>query len=696
MGFRMSVDLLRPAFASCAALLLLAACAGSVRPTKVVSHTSAASSPIKPMTPIAADLFEPDSGDGFLASETASEAAEYIRLGQESLIDSSWFEAAEYFDSAMVHLADMEINDSLSPRIRNLARAYQDSVREWLIQSVSQTDRLGEAEDLSDLLNREIEEVPESEVKDLDAMLTGLPNRDFDLPLPSPLPQPVLQALRVFTGEGRGYFTRWLQRRSRYESLISAKLAERNMPKDLLYLSMVESGFSSKAWSRKSASGLWQFISGTGRRYGLKDDWWEDPRRDPARATEAAIDYLEDLYTEFDDWNLAMAAYNCGEGRIRKQQERNPNLSYWQMSLPEETRFYVPKILAAMIIGHNPDFFGFHPEQASEGSFSFDTVTVKQCLSLRSIARVLGISEDSLKMLNPALRRWCTPPGRNSFTLNLPPGRRDHFYANADRIDVVKVSAWRRHVVGRRETMSRIASRYGISMDAIKEANQLKGTRVHRGQTLIIPVPADMKVEAPAKVATASHYKVRRGENLYAVARRFQVSVYALREANGLGRAVLQLRAGKVLRIPVKPLGVDPEDDGVSQQPALASTRHKVHVVRKGETLYSIARRFGVKPEDLRSWNGLKSADLTAGQKLVYRPSATAVVTPDSSRPPIRKDEAAKIALASMDAPQYYQVKTGDNLWGISMRFGRSLDDLKKLNDNLPKTLRPGQKIRVR
>ena len=114
------------------------------------------------------------------------------------------------------------------------------------------------------------------------------------------------------------------------------------------------------------------------------------------------------------------------------------------------------------------------------------------------------------------------------------------------------------------------------------------------------------------------------------------------------------------------------------------------------ETLYSIARRFGVKPEDLRSWNGLKSADLTAGQRLVYRPSGTVFEAPDSSKPPASKDEAAKIALASMDAPQYYQVKTGDNLWDISTRFGRSLDDLKKLNDNLPKILRPGQKIRVR
>ncbi len=599
--------------------VLLASCAVSKSPP--VAFQS--SQPLKTTTPIPAVKTVSVFDTGFLASEFASDAAEYIQLGRESVRDSEWFDAAEYFDSAMVHLADMEANDSLNPALRLQASAYQDSVREWLVQSVSQADHLGEAGDLSELLNREIEEVPDSEVKDLDADLKGLPKHDFDLPLPSPLPQPVLQALRVFTGPGRGYFTRWLQRRSRYDSLITGKLAERNLPKDLIYLAMVESGFSSKAWSHKSASGLWQFISGTGRRYGLKDDWWEDPRRDPARATDAALDYLEDLYAEFSDWNLAMAAYNCGEGRIERVRARFPQQKYWDMRLPEETRLYVPKILAAMIIGHNPGFFGFHPEEAAELPIRYDTVTVRNCLSLKSIAKIVGISEDSLKDLNPGLRRWCTPPGRKEFTLNLPEGNRDAFYMNYDRIDTVKVAAWKRHVVKRRETLARIASRYGVSVASIQEANNLSGLKVHKGQTLLIPTMTATRVEKSSSLVAVSRYKVRKGESLYDVARRFQVSVYALREANNLDRASL-LRAGKVLRIPAKPAGVEPDDDS-ALRPIPASTKRKIHVVRKGETLYSISHKLGVKKEDLQRWNGLRNTELTAGKKLVYHPSAKAV-----------------------------------------------------------------------
>ncbi len=640
-------------------------------------------SPPAPQTPVN------DNDTGFLASEIASDAAEYIQLGRESLRDSEWYDAAEYFESGMVDLAVLESNDYLSGDVRTSAQAYQDSVRGWLVQSVSQADRSGEAGDLSELLTQEIEEVPDSAVKELDVELKGLPDRDFDLPLPSPLPEPVLQALRVFTGPGRGYFTHWLQHRGRYDSLITAKLAERGMPKDLLYLAMVESGFSSKAWSHKSASGLWQFVDGTGRRYGLKADWWEDPRRDPVRATDAALDYLQDLYTEFGDWHLAMAAYNWGEGHIQKQKDKNPHIDYWSMRLPEETRFYVPKILAAMIIGHNPAFFGFHPDDA-EPPLRFDTVTVNRCFSLRGVAQVMGISEDSLKDLNPALRRWCTPPGRKSFALCLPEGSRDKFYENYDRIDTVSVSSSRRHIVERRETLASIAADYGISAAAIRSANHLKGARVHRGQALFIPVPNAVEGSSAPRVASTARYKVKRGESLYDIARRFQVSVYALRQANDLGNS--RLKAGRMLRIPAKTLAQQ-DDEEDPPPPAAPPTHRRVHVVGKGETLYSISRKLGVKSAELQSWNGLRGNDVRVGQKLVYHSPAKAADPSDSSRLP---GESPKLALASLDVPQYYQVKSGDNLWGISSHFGRSVSDLRKLNDNLPKKLRPGQKIRIR
>ncbi len=600
---------------------LLAACAGPEQ-TKVATTPSIA--------PYYATVLPTVSNEpaavldsGFLASEIASGAAEYIQLGRESLSDSAWFDASEYFDSAMVHLSALEANDSLSLDVRSAARVYQDSVREWLVQSVTQASRLGEADDLSDLLNQEIQEVPDSALKNLEESLKALPDQAFDLPLPSPVPQPVLQALRVFTGPGRGYFTRWLQRRNRYDSLISERLLERSMPRDLLYLSMIESGFNSNAWSHASASGLWQFISGTGRRYGLHNDWYEDPRRDPVRATDAALDYLEDLYAEFNNWDLAMASYNCGEGRIRKKLDHNPNQSYWDMNLPVETRFYVPKIMAAMIIGHNPAFFGFNPKEDIEPRLRFDTVTVGKCLALRSIAKIMDMSEDSLRDLNPALRRACTPPGRKSFVLYVPEGSAQTFYSNYDRMETAAATAWRRHVVGRKETLAGIAVQYGVSMESLQEANHLKKTQVRRGQIIVVPVSAPVRGGGgvtPPRIATASRYKVKKGETIYDIARRFQVSIYALREANGLSRSS-KLRAGKVLSIPVKSPSTDLEADSAPK--VVKASRHKVHVVRKGETLASIARKVGVKPDELKTWNGLRSDAVITGQKLVYHPSGT-------------------------------------------------------------------------
>jgi membrane-bound lytic murein transglycosylase D len=596
-------------------------CAGSHK----ISPSALAKPPVAAPAPVY-KLSESDSA--FLASEVAAEAVEYIRLGKESQRDSAWFDAAEYFDSAMVHLAELENEDSLNADIRTSVRAYQDSVRDWLVQSVSQVNRLGEAADLSDLLNREIEEVPDSEIQELDAELKALPDHAFELIVPKPLPPPVLQALRVFTGHGRGYFSRWLQRKGRYDSLITAKLSERGMPKDLVYLSMVESGFSSKAWSHKSASGLWQFISSTGRRYGLKDDWWEDPRREPERATEAALDYLEDLYAEFNDWHLAMAAYNCGEGRIRREMDRHPDRGYWQMRLPEETRLYVPKILAAMIIGHNPGFFGFDTSVVADAPLRFDTATVARCLSLRSIAKIMGITEDSLKTLNPALRRWCTPPGRKAFTLRLPEGGRDKFYSNYDRIDTVAVSAWTKHVVRRGDNLRKIAARYGTSVAAVRQANQLTGNALKKGQVLIIPVPGIRKSSSSGRdvALTGTRHKVQRGETLYDIARNFGVSVSALRQTNGLTPRSA-LKVGKVLRIPSK-TRIEPDDEQETRSTVSQTSRRKVHVVRKGETLYSIAKRLGVTADDLQRWNGLRNPDLLAGQKLVYQSATKSSLSP--------------------------------------------------------------------
>jgi membrane-bound lytic murein transglycosylase D len=660
-------------------LPLIAGCASSGASSQARSSHSTASASQNSSAPSAKPAKSAAPATDFLSTEVAAEAAEFIRLGRESMKDAAWFEAAEFLDSAMTHLAILDATPDLTRPEKRSVAAWRDSVREWMVEAITQSDRLGGAEDLADYIDHEIEEVSLASLEDLEALIPRLPDRNFELPLPSPLTHSVLQAMRVFTGSGRGYFEKWLQRRGRYEEMIVGKLEERGMPRDLLYLSMIESGFNPKAWSHASASGLWQFISGTGRRYGLKDDWWEDPRRDPVRATDAALDYLEDLYAEFGDWHLAMAAYNCGEGRVRRQLRQEGAQSYWGMSLPKETRYYIPKILAAMIIGRNPAVFGFGTAaDSAHAALSHDTLTISRAMPVRGIASVLGISEDSVKALNPALRRWSTPPNRPAYMLYLPAGTRDSFLAGLDRIDTMPTVSVRTHRVTRGQTLSGIASRHGVSVAAIQAANGLHGTRLRAGQVLTIPTtgaPEEFDAseagseEAAAPVITSRH-TVRSGETLSRIAGRYRVTISSLRRANNMQPGDM-LRAGRVLSIPAgRGLSVAGEETV-----ARAGSTRRVHVVRRGETLSGIAVRYGVRMADLKAWNLLRGNGVRVGQRLVVHVSA-------------------RVAVSS--GLEYYNVRRGDNLWAISSRFGSTVDALRRMNEGLSEDLHPGQRIRVR
>ena len=386
------------------------------------------------------------------------------------------------------------------------------------------------------------------------------------------------------------------------------------------------------------------------------------------RATDAALDYLEDLYAEFGDWHQAMAAYNCGEGRVRRQLRQDPSRTYWDMQLPRETRYYVPKILAAMIIGRNPEVFGFDVGESAHPVLRYDTATVTRALPLKGVAEAVSVPEDSIKGLNPALRRWSTPPGRDAYTLYLPPGSRDLFLANLARIDTVADVSLRRHRVLRGQTLSGISARYGVPMSALRAANGLRGSFLRAGQVLTIPVPDGRE---PAAVRTASgdiRHTVRPGETLSGIAARYRVGVSALRRANGMHPRDI-LYAGHTLSVPTGGRAESTNDERVARS-------RSVHTVRGGETLSEIAVRLRVSQSDLRAWNNLRSSHIRIGQKLVYY-SAGAV-------------------LASASGGEYYRVRRGDNLWAISTRFGNTVDDLKRLNDGLSEDLRPGQRIRVR
>jgi len=602
-----------------------------------------------------------------------SEVSEFIKLGQDGIRDSLWFQAGEDFDSALVRLSALDGTDSLSPSVYAHIRTMRDSVQKMLIFSVAMTQRMGEPAPFTQQFDEEMEDVPDSSVKVMDSITHFIDGTKYTLPLTTPLDPRILQAMAVFMGPGRGYFTKWLARKSRYEDLIKAKLDERDLPHDLMYLAMCESGFNPKAWSKASASGMWQFISGTGRRYGLHDDWWYDPRRDPMLATDAALDYLDDLHDEFQDWHLSMAAYNCGEGKIRKMLAQDSARGYWKMPLPPETRFYVPKILAAMIIGHDPKRYGFFIDNP-EPKLSFDTVTVTYCLTIATIAKAAAVNEDTIIALNSGLRRWCTPPNKTTgFTLYLPEGTRDAFWKNYQALDKSSLVNWHHHLVQKGENPGSIAAHYHVSVASIKATNKIKGNRLARGQSLIIPLaPSDAARYSEPDMAEAppmrggkfrgGSYKVRSGDNLFDIARRFGTTVSGLMAANHMKHGA-KLRPGQRIRLGTRGAGSAIEDMGEDHhEPVLpavakrsskaakggvvakgenaakveasapedvattpvsvantpASGRFGVHTVASGETIYSLSRSLGVKEEDLEHWNGLVGNRIQVGQKIKY------------------------------------------------------------------------------
>ncbi len=694
-----------------------------------------------------------------------AEATEFLNLGLESFRDSLWFQAGEEFDSALVRISSIEATDSLSTKVYAMAKIYRDSVQNLLIQTVAKTSTMTAPVPLSQQFDEEMEDVSDSSVQAIDSIIHRINPKDYDLPLPTPLEPRIIQAISVFMGPGRGYFTKWLNRKSRYEELIQKKLAERGLPKDLMYLAMVESGFNPKAWSKAAASGMWQFISGTGRRYGLHDDWWYDPRRDPLMATDAALDYLGDLFEEFQDWNQAMAAYNCGEGRIRRYRAQDSTLSYWKMPLPQETKFYVPKILAAMIIGHNPGRYGFSIDRP-ESPLVFDTVTISHCISIAAIAKAAGVPEDTIVSLNPSLRRWCTPPNKQDFRIHVPVGTRDLFLQNYEAMDKTQLVIWHHHIVLKGETIAGIAAKYRISVASIKATNKIKGSRLHKGQSLLIPlVPADAGKYSEADIPESSGgkskyksatYKVRAGDNLFDIARKFNTTVSKLRKANNLGPHA-KVRRGQTIKlgsrevetrvyepevhrepavvqeqeiittkvkvkeakatvgalasekidseksVTEKPVNVKPDrENSESDKPVYGKplrVKYQSYTVGSNETIFSISVKLGVTQDEIRGWNGIRGNRIVVGQKLKYLGKGKKIQTqvPEDEEADIKPGSKPETKPESKsEAKEYYLVKAGDTLWDISTRYKCTVKKIKELNSGLPPILKAGTRIRVK
>ena len=366
-----------------------------------------------------------------------------------------------------------------------------------------------------------------------------LANTHSDLPLM--LTDPVASYINYFSTRGHSTIERALIRRGRYYDMISRIFREEGVPQDLMFLAQAESGFQPLALSRMGARGMWQFMPWAGRDAGLQRNWWIDERQDPEKATRAAARLLKELFAQFGDWYLAMAAYNSGAGTVQRAVQRTGYADYWELHrrnvLPQETRNYVPIILAMTIMAKNPSQYGLDQVEVDSPT-SYESVRIHYPIDLRLVAECIDSSTAVLQELNPSLLRMTTPKDME-FDLHLPAGTAAKFEEAVKAIPEEMRVYWRYHRVEAGETLGEIARRYRTTSSAIVEANNLDGEELAQDTKLIIPVSARSSASEPRMANRRSsrrttRYTVRRGDTVYSVARRFGISADELRQWNRL------------------------------------------------------------------------------------------------------------------------------------------------------------------
>ena len=434
------------------------------------------------------------------------------------------------------------------------------------------------------------------------------------------------------------YIERTFSRAAPYLHYIVGEIEARGIPLELAVLPVIESAFEPYAYSRARASGLWQFIPGTGTRFGLRQDWWYDGRRDVVSATRAALDYLEFLHDNFNgDWLLAVAAYNCGEQAVERQVRLNESkgkpIDFWHLKLPKETTSYVPKLLAMARIVKKPEDYGLEFSEIPNEPF-FQRVETGGQIDVAVAAQLAGISTEDLYDLNPAYHRFATAPNGPNFLL-VPVESADTFRQNLLQLTPDQRMRVERYAVRRNDTVASIAKQFGTTPNILRELNGLEAnSRIEVDNELRIPssvtslppkvIRAAALVDGKDSVrkGRARHlHVVARGDSLSAISRKTGVPVARLASLNGMGPDDT-LRAGQRLKLPAD-AGTDdpPEKAGRKRGKSTAGAdqgRRVTYIVRAGDTLFSIARVLQVPVDSLRSWNDIGEREaIRPGQKLI-------------------------------------------------------------------------------
>ena len=603
--------------------------------------------------------YTPEAEESFLSramSDWVSPDAEereswqQYQFALQAMEDEDWLVARHHLDLALKKLVEENYDSAYSPFARPEDSLYRRDMPKRIIAALDEVypGILEMGEDASAYVRYEFEDaglenldeppLDSAERMEIESFLDTLNRAEFTLPIE--FNDRVMQEILYLTTRAHDFTEASLSRKTAFDEMIYAKIDSMEMPRDLIYLALVESGYKIKAYSRAKAAGLWQFVPATGKRYGLYQDFWMDMRRNPELSTTAALRYLLRLKNEFGDWLMAMAAYNCGEGCVRRRirelkadtlWDSTKTVTYWDLRLPKETMHYVPRILAAMTIGHYPEHYGMTVEKRERTPF--DTVTVVEFMPLDQVAQAAGVDTKTIQDLNLELNRWCTPPKESGYVLRIPEGSRDSFLVAYEKMDKKSFSRWQYHKVRTGDNLGKIARMYGVSVKDIQSANHLKNTRIRQGQTLLIPLPASAHASSAKRTAAGNpqttrkagersvrKYKVRAGDNLGAIGRKFGVSVTSLKKWNGLDDS--NIRAGDFLY--VESPGIESPASASKNPPVARSSRSEnpdsenfvSHTVVSGESLWDISRKYGVSIEEIVKWNGKNSTKVKAGEVL--------------------------------------------------------------------------------
>ncbi|WP_395049507.1 LysM peptidoglycan-binding domain-containing protein [Flavobacterium sp.] len=545
-----------------------------------------------------------------------------------------------------------------------------------------------------------------------------------------------------------------------YFPMFEEALAKQNVPLEIKYLAVVESALNPKAVSRMGATGLWQFMYQTGKQYNLKIDSYVDERSDPVKSSDAAAQYMTNMYAIFGDWDLVLASYNSGPGNVAKAIRRSGGQqNYWNIrkNLPKETQGYVPAFLATMYIYEYHNEHGIKPDRAIVKHFATDTVMIKKQMSFKQISDLLDVPVAQLQLLNPSYKLNVIPFYQDqAHFLRLPQEKIAVFVSNEDKIyayaqresdlrerpfqvnkaiaatDTLNYTQQRitlpktkYYTVKRGDNLGEIADKYSVTVADIKKWNRLKSNSVARGKSLKIitnesvvqtvkkeqktdNLPIEIKTDKQQIAASeaktskedktkksiktdtlssnvAAYYVVQKGDNLSNIAKNHNVSVAEIKEWNHLSNASIQL--GMSLQV---------SDNVVNSKEELAMApklENVEYIVKKGDNLGSISKKFGSSLDDLKQWNNLQDNTIALGRSLIVAKSELEIVkaeTPESFK---KKENLASV---SKNKGIDYLVKKGDSLYSISKKYpGVTISDIKKWNDLRAEDLKPGMKLKI-